>query len=107
MAEFEEAYVFTRVLVGNKLELAVAVDGSKVSMKALELAISFMKPERHDTLDLIHGECASSVAAGLGTFLHSPQLFFFAIFAIKKKNELFQMFQRRGCVSVRMAPSIC
>jgi len=54
MAEFEEAYAFTRQHVGRKLELAVAVDGSRVGMKALELALSFMQAERNDTLDLIH-----------------------------------------------------
>jgi hypothetical protein len=59
MAAFEESYAFTRSLVGQKLEVAVAVDGSKVSMKALELAISFVQKKRYDTLALIHGETFS------------------------------------------------
>ena len=48
--------MFTRILTGNKLEVAVAVDGSKVAIKALELGISFLQKERNDRLDLIHGE---------------------------------------------------
>jgi|AntAceMinimDraft_1070359.scaffolds.fasta_scaffold09793_5 hypothetical protein len=64
MAEFEEAYAFTRQHVGRKLELAVAVDGSRVGMKALELALSFMQAERNDTLDLIHGSQFRGISFG-------------------------------------------
>ena len=56
MAAFEDAYAFTRTHVGTTLNIAVAVDGSKVGMMALKEAISFMHPERNDTLALIHGE---------------------------------------------------
>ena len=56
MAAFEESYAFTRSRVGTRLKVAVAVDGSKVSMKALSEGISFIHKERNDTLDLIHGE---------------------------------------------------
>ena len=56
MAHFEEAYAFTRCLVGKRLEIAVAVDGSKVGNKALELGTSFIQKERGDSLYLIHGE---------------------------------------------------
>jgi len=54
MAEFEESYAFVRSLTGPRLEVACAVDGSQVGMKALDLAISFMQKARGDTLDLIH-----------------------------------------------------
>ena len=52
---FDEDFAFTRAHVGESLNLACAVDGSLVSMKALELAFSLMRQkERGDTLTLVH-----------------------------------------------------
>lgn len=54
MSEFEESFEFCRKRVGPKLALACAVDGSRVSKKALDLSVRLLSKRKGGTLDLLH-----------------------------------------------------
>ena len=57
MDSFEESFAYCHHRVGATLQVAVAVDGSKVSKKALDLAVALANEKRHPddaTLDVLH-----------------------------------------------------
>ena len=57
MEAIEDSLAYCHARVGDTLKVAVAVDGSKVSKKALDLGIALANKERHPdeaTLDLLH-----------------------------------------------------
>ena len=59
MDSFEESFAYCHHRVGATLQVAVAVDGSKVSKKALDLAVALANEKRHPddaTLDILHVE---------------------------------------------------
>ena len=56
MSEFEESFEYCRKRVGPKLALACAVDGSRVSKKALDLSVRLLSKREGGTLDLLHVE---------------------------------------------------
>ena len=47
MDAFEESFAYCHHRVGATLQVAVAVDGSKVSKKALDLAVALANEKRH------------------------------------------------------------
>jgi nucleotide-binding universal stress UspA family protein len=53
-AEFADAYAYCNSRTGDVLRLACAVDGSRVSHKALDLSLHLTNVSRGDTLDLLH-----------------------------------------------------
>ena len=56
MSEFEESFEYCRKRVGPKLAFACAVDGSRVSKKALDLSVRLLSKREGGTLDLLHVE---------------------------------------------------